>query len=532
MRKSDRKEKEIEEILEYVPVVHRVNKEKIDTEVLDQELKSILDNLPEMDPDIVKNPDINANESNMSQFCEEYQIESEIATPFNPIEAVQMIIERDLLKDCALYDISIIRNLYSLLEDEKILDTLENLFWMVYQIKFDNNKRLNTINELRRNIGFIYSQVFGSVNESRFGSKEEILSLLQFVFAYLIHAYHYKLFIKNRKALTSRFILDCYHIVIYIMTGVFVTDYFIHDHIEKIFRNNFFQYQIEKVQLKNVNSVQDFSAFQDIMDIKKEEFNFFKEAKNVTHNDIADSRRLLRDIIDKFKVLTKLEQSKSSGIYKRIQNEIISNLNDIAVKEDCDNVLIQRAKQKQLFLTQRQEMANSNLQSARTNIGESSLVSPRQEKDPEQEKLLQNNVSLPSINKKFKFDCAQISPGIQSLLSKSIANVRNKKTISFSTYQVPAFDIEDLSELYNKYGKKHDDRLNRLNSAVYMKKMPFMKGKILDHKENNDNKLSARVLRMAQNKFEDSEWYNYFKHTNIGNKNLLSRKTKKVSSQK
>ena len=164
---------------------------------------------------------------------------------------------------------------------------------------------MNTINELRRNIGFIYSQVFGSVNESRFGSKEEILTLLQFVYAYLIHAYHYKLFVKNRKQLTSRFILDCYHIVIYIMTGVFVTDYFIHDHIDKIFRTNFFQFQVEKVQLKNINSVQDFSAFQDIYDIKKEEFNFFKEAKNISHNDIADSRRLLKEIIEKFKVLTK-----------------------------------------------------------------------------------------------------------------------------------------------------------------------------------------------------------------------------------
>jgi hypothetical protein len=74
---------------------------------------------------------------------------------------------------------------------------------------------------------------------------QEVNTLLNFTLAYLTHAAHYKMFPALRNTMTIRFILDCYHITLFEITGILVSDYYIHTHIEKIFYERFFFYKQE-----------------------------------------------------------------------------------------------------------------------------------------------------------------------------------------------------------------------------------------------------------------------------------------------
>jgi hypothetical protein len=258
-------------------------KQEIDAKFIDPELLLILDSLPDIELDIVRVQDSNDGEQNRSQLCDEMNIDSNATSPFFPDEAIKMFLECDMLKNCILYDSRTILKLYILLRDEKVSKTLEILFWMVYLIKFEPD-RLTTINELRRNIGFLYSKMFEHIPQP----KEDILTLLQFVYGYLVHAYHYKLFPNERKQFNIRFVLDCYHIVIYVMTGVLITDYFIHNYIEKLFQDNFFQYQHDSGPMKLDYNMQENSVFQSKMGINKDDFNQLR-CNELTHDDIADA---------------------------------------------------------------------------------------------------------------------------------------------------------------------------------------------------------------------------------------------------
>lgn len=69
--------------------------------------------------------------------------------------------------------------------------------------------------------------------------------LLNFCISYLGHAGHFK-YLKSCKALlNTRFILDCYHLLFFELTGTIVSDYYIHKTIEEIFAERFFFYKQE-----------------------------------------------------------------------------------------------------------------------------------------------------------------------------------------------------------------------------------------------------------------------------------------------
>lgn len=459
-----------------------ITKEEIDQQVQDPEILNILNSQPDLEQDIVRVPTTTEGEQNRSQLCEDLGIEGKTCAPFVAEEAIRLFIDADLLKNCTLYDQYTINKQYMVLEDEKIAKTLEILFWMVNLMKFEP-ERLSTLNELRRNIGFLYSKMFEHIPQP----KEEIFTLLQFVYGYLVHAYHYKLLPNERKIFNIRFVLDCYHIVIYVMTGVLVTDYFIHNHIEKQYQDNFFQYQHDSGPIKVDFNVNHNSVFQATMGITKEDFDKLKSSETLTHEDVSDTLALSKQLSARFAKLNKIMNSKSGLLFNRLQNEMMHGLIDISRKEDCESILNSRYAAKQLSLTKIQEN-QSGIGSNNPN---------RLSGNSETDMYYKRHNALPSINKKFKFDCAQISPGMQTQLSKGIANVNNKKTIGFSSFQIPQFNINDLSEIYHKYYK----RLGGVRDAKPEKKL----SKPQMTKKQND------ILRYAQSKVDDMEKY---KHLN------------------
>lgn len=63
-----------------------------------------------------------------------------------------------------------------------------------------------------------------------------------FSLAYITHYLFHKLFIKAKDVFDMRFIYDCYHILIYAINGIQVTDYYIKTMIDKKFNKNNFLY--------------------------------------------------------------------------------------------------------------------------------------------------------------------------------------------------------------------------------------------------------------------------------------------------
>lgn len=100
---------------------------------------------------------------------------------------------------------------------------------------------------------------------------EDVNTILTFTLAYLTHASHYKIFPHLRELMDIRFILDCYHVTIFEITGILVSDYYIHTHIEKIFYDRFFFYKQEgALKLTQVDPQQGLEFFKHYSQSKQE----------------------------------------------------------------------------------------------------------------------------------------------------------------------------------------------------------------------------------------------------------------------
>ena len=157
---------------------------------------------------------------------------------FEPTEALNSFLRSEMLRPTNMHHSDTVTLYLAVLESEKSNSILEILFWIVHLINFFPEETKN-IAALRHKLSAHYKDFFPDLPDP----KSEILTLLQFTYGYIIHGFHYRLFPDNRVLYNTRFILDCYHIVIYILTGVFVSDYFIHGTLEKYFGDKFFSFQ-------------------------------------------------------------------------------------------------------------------------------------------------------------------------------------------------------------------------------------------------------------------------------------------------
>ena len=123
-----------------------------------------------------------------------------------------------------------------------------NLFWLIFVLKYPfsimNNS--NIINQLRKKIKKNYFKMLNLIKSP----KEEILNTIIFTFGYICHTLFYIHFPKNRCLFRLRFILDCYHIVIFELNGFYISDYYLQNSFEKIFNSKFLDYQKQNKEKK------------------------------------------------------------------------------------------------------------------------------------------------------------------------------------------------------------------------------------------------------------------------------------------
>jgi len=130
---------------------------------------------------------------------------------------------------------------------ERYVNLVEGLFWTVFVVKFQATET-DLHETLKKYLGSRYSEYFSLLKQP----KEELSNFGIFGAAYACHIMFFNLFPKESHLFDMRFILDCYHIVIHEVNGIFVSDFYIQTSIERIFGNKFFHFERRAEKKKKV----------------------------------------------------------------------------------------------------------------------------------------------------------------------------------------------------------------------------------------------------------------------------------------
>ncbi len=77
---------------------------------------------------------------------------------------------------------------------------------------------------------------------------ENYINYIIFSMGFLMHYTMYKYFPPQRPFFDYRFILNCYHSIIFEFFGIFVSDYYIENHIERFFTHKFLEYEARNIK--------------------------------------------------------------------------------------------------------------------------------------------------------------------------------------------------------------------------------------------------------------------------------------------
>lgn len=80
-------------------------------------------------------------------------------------------------------------------------------------------------------------------------NNDDFINSIIFSIGYLIHMLFFQIFPLDRPLFTIRFILDVYHIIIFQLHGLFISDYYLQNQFEKVFTSKFMDYEIAKIGL-------------------------------------------------------------------------------------------------------------------------------------------------------------------------------------------------------------------------------------------------------------------------------------------
>lgn len=141
----------------------------------------------------------------------------------------------------------------NLITDELVIKFVPLSFWFVFCAKFPGC--INTpdpdkfVNNLRHKMSKTYVKLFTALPQP----KDELINYLIFSLGYMVHYMFYRYFHKQRFYFDLRFILDCYHIIIFEINGLYVSDFYIRLNIDRLFNNKFLFYENKNKPKKNIS---------------------------------------------------------------------------------------------------------------------------------------------------------------------------------------------------------------------------------------------------------------------------------------
>jgi hypothetical protein len=165
---------------------------------------------------------------------------------FSPAEYIQNFLKSQTVK--ARTKPKFFNALKEILLNENGQKSLLFSFWLVFCLSFRENTNQITSQIIRNIRGLNKDLVLRMMN---YKNREEVLLHYEFSLAYLVHFIMFHLFKQDDEKVTHpRFILNCYHIVIYERRGLLVSDYYIEQQIESIFHTNSFVYLNKEIRIQ------------------------------------------------------------------------------------------------------------------------------------------------------------------------------------------------------------------------------------------------------------------------------------------
>lgn len=116
------------------------------------------------------------------------------------------------------------------------------LFCLVFMMKYPENvedTNFKLLIDFRKEFSHTYVKLFSELPRN----KEELINLLIFSICYTTHMIYFFIFPKDSKNFKIRFILDVYHIALFELNGVYVSDYYLQNNFERIFTSKFLDYE-------------------------------------------------------------------------------------------------------------------------------------------------------------------------------------------------------------------------------------------------------------------------------------------------
>lgn len=434
--------------------VSRVDVEDIANKMISPETNEVLNILPDI-PSTLMNEDVSWDDNDEVDHRE--SVVSDISNNEIPIgllsihDTLKMFIEWDLLKSCSVYDPPIIDSTLKFLETEKAMHLFEGLFWMVHVLKFhpENSKLLK---KLRRKISYSYTTTLSLCPNP----KQDILGLLHFVYGYMIHMMHCKLFIKHKDIFNIRFVLDCYHIVVYELTGLLVSDVYVYNQIDRIYGDKFFMYKQDGIlDLTNIDMYEG-SVFMQKTKVDKKDIEKLRMGDDYSDATRRELAEFGAQLTDRFTEASKMlhASNKTNLLLAKYEGELAKKIDDLSNKQNFQELLVNRARK----INESQiRSEDGHYDSSFIREGSVDNIVERLDESKQLIKKKSNQSSLPLLKIKQKFDCGQVSPPLQ-MAAKNINATTKKKTIGFTSFNIPEFSIDKLSELFEKQMKKTKEK--------------------------------------------------------------------------
>lgn len=177
--------------------------------------------------------------------------------PFNLfiIEEIQSFLDSSILKPIDHRGLNISFNEF--IHHLKFIELTETVFWSFLLIKYpivagDEENHSILLKEFRKKISSIYVSFISILPQNQ---KENLLNLIIFSMGYIILLIFCKHFPIERAGITNRFILDIFHIILFEINGVFVSDFYVQNLIEKIFSVRFLSFYKDYGSIKKIEIV-------------------------------------------------------------------------------------------------------------------------------------------------------------------------------------------------------------------------------------------------------------------------------------
>ena len=327
------------------------------------------------------------------------------------------------------------------------------LFLVVFILKFPDcvdDIDMSLLATIRRKLSSTYVKVFAKLPKI----KDEIINILIFSVCYITHMLFYMLFPRNIHQFKIRFILDVYHIAIFELNGIYISDYYLQNNFERIFTSKFLDYEQQKSNnpLKKIAKLSTGPKNEKLFLGRKLTYPVIFNHEGGM--DFAD------ELINRLKIHKR--SPRRHGMATMMNNNNNNNgknnpsENKIGDFEDAVNAADQK-----LFKAEAKKITET-------------IAGHQSEEEKEKEEIKKKVIM--NMNARKKFNCIQISPAVSQVLDIHSMNLpyKKKKLIHHSIdklYTQNKDYKEMFEEIYNQRKNIKEKKVNTRPKSISQKSL-------------------------------------------------------------